>query len=279
MILRLAFLLLALTALSCAAAEQVLLWPGKPPRALDNPPPEEVTPEGRIKVVSQPSISVYLLPRDKSTGLAIIMCPGGGYGLLDWVTHVEGSAACLVPEGIAVIGLKYRTCKPYPVSREIRDIALLDVQRAVRLVRSRAAEWNINPKKIGVAGYSAGADLAMHLAGNFDYGQPESPDPVERVSCRPDFVVGCSTWHWRETKSPYRFRRDTPPVFLVHATNDGLPGKDGKIAGAPIQLPKEIRAQLEELGVPVRMAIFEEGGHGVGNLIPARYKNGFPGAQ
>lgn len=257
----------------------ILLWPDKAPQALDNAPPEIVSPEGRIKRVSIPSISVYLPPKDKCTGVAMIMLPGGGYGGLDWVTHVAGSAACLVPEGIAVIGLKYRLCNPYPVSREIQKLALLDAQRAVRLVRSRAAEWNIHPHKIGVAGYSAGANLTMYLAGHFDGGDPNATDPVERVSCRPDFVVGCATWHWRETKSPFVFRKDSPPTFLVHASNDGVPNKEGRIGGAPIQLPKEIKMQLEQLGVPVRLEIFNEGGHGVGNLIPTRYRHGFPGAQ
>ena len=257
----------------------ILLWPGGPPQAVANPPPEQVAPEGRIKVISTPTISVYLPPEEKRTGMAIIMCPRGGYGGVDWVTHVVGAATCLNPEGIAVIGLKYRTCIPYPVNRDIRKIALLDAQRAVRLVRSRAAEWKLDPAKIGVAGYSAGANLAMTLAGNFDAGDPDSPDPVERESCRPAFVVGSATWHWRETKSPFTFRKDTPPVMLVHATNDGVPGPTGKIGGAPIQLPKEIRSQLEALGVPVKMAIFDEGGHGVGNLVPTRYRHGFPGAQ
>jgi len=256
------------------------LWPGKPPMGLDGSlPPEEITPEGTIHGVSNPCISVYLPPKEKSTGLAIIMCPGGGYGGLAWSIHVKDSAICLVPEGIAVIGLKYRLCNPYPVSRDIQKIAVLDAQRAVRMVRSRAAEWNINPNKIGVAGYSAGANLAMVLAGNFDYGDPKSPDPIERISSRPDFVVGCATWHWRETKSPFVFRKDSPPTMLVHATNDGVPDKDGRIGGAPIQVPKEIKVQLETLGVPVKLDIFDDGGHGVGNLIPTRYKNGFPGAQ
>lgn len=259
--------------------EPILLWLEHLPRAIDNPPPEVVTPEGRIRVISTPTISVYLPPKGKAPCLAMIMCPGGGYGGADWVTHVVGSATCLVPEGIAVIGLKYRTCNPYPVSRDIQQIALLDAQRAVRLVRSRSDEWNIDPQQIGVAGYSAGANLAMLLAGNFDEGNFQSPDPIERVSCRPDFVVGCATWHWREKKSPFTFRKDSPPTFLVHATNDGLPREDGRIGGAPIQLPEEIKQQLEQLGVPVQMAVFDEGGHGVGNLIPARYKNGFPGAQ
>lgn len=255
------------------------LWPDRPPKALDNPPPEVVTPEGRLRVVATPSISVYLPPKEKRTGLAIIMCPGGGYGGLDWVTHVVGAATCLVPEGITVIGLKYRTCNPYPVTRDIQRIALLDAQRAVRLVRSRAAEWNLKPDRIGVAGYSAGANLTMMLAGNFDAGDPKSPDPVDRVSCRPDFVVGCATWHWREKKSPFTFRKDSPPTFLVHATNDGVDKGDGRIGGAPIELPREIKTQLQTLGVPVHLAAFNEGAHGVGNLIPARYRNGFPGAQ
>lgn len=257
----------------------ILLWPDKPPRAVDHPPPEEVTPEGRIRVISTPSISVYLPPPERRTGRAILMFPGGGYGGVDWVTHVVGSATCLVPEGIAVIGLKYRTCKPYPVNREIQQVALLDAQRAVRLVRSRAAEWGLDPDQIGVAGYSAGANLAMLLAGNFDAGDPAASDPVERFSCRPDFVVGCATWHWREKQSPFTFRPDTPPTFLVHATNDGIPGPTGQIGGAPIELPRQIRAELEQLGVPVKLVEFDEGGHGVGNLVPARWRNGFPGAQ
>lgn len=259
--------------------QPLLLWPEGPPQAIENPPSEEVTPRGSIRVISTPTISVYLPPPEKAKGRAILMFPGGGYGAMDWGTHVVGSAACLTPEGTAVIGLKYRTCNPYPVDKNIQQIALLDAQRAVRLVRHHAAEWGIDPDKVGVAGYSAGANLAMMLAGHFDEGDPEAQDPVERESSRPAFVVGCATWHWRETKSPFSFRKDTPPVFLVHATNDGLPGPNGKIGGAPIQLPYEIRDQLQALGVPVEMAVFDEGGHGVGNLIPARYRNGFPGVQ
>jgi acetyl esterase/lipase len=257
----------------------LLLWSEKPLRAVENPPEEEVTPEGRIRMVSTPSISVYLPAKEKNSGMAIIMLPGGGYGGLDWVTHVVGSAKCLLPEGIAVIGLKYRTSPPHDVDRDIQQIALLDAQRAVRMVRHHAKTWNIDPQRIGVAGYSAGANLAMLLAGNFEAGDPRANDPIEHESSRPDFVVGCATWHWRELKSPFKFRKDSPPTLLVHATNDGVPNNEDKIGGAPIQMPREIKSQLETLHVPVRMLEFAEGGHGVGNLIPARYKNGFPGAQ
>lgn len=262
-----------------ATPRPIALWPEGPPLAIKNPPPEEVTPEGRIRIISDPSISVYLPPPEKANGRAILMFPGGGYGMMDWGTHVAGSAACLNPEGVAVIGLKYRTCNPYPVDRNIQKIALLDAQRAVRLVRHHAAKWGIDPDQLGVAGYSAGANLAMMLAGNVDGGDPGAADLIERESCRPAYIVGCATWHWRETKSPFTFRSDTPPVFLVHATNDGLPGPNGKIGGAPIHLAYEIRDQLRALGIPVEVAVFDDGAHGVGNLIPARYRNGYPGSQ
>jgi hypothetical protein len=106
---------------------------------------------------------------------------------------------------------------------------------------------NLDTHKVGVVGYSAGANLAMNLAANFDAGDPDAADPVERLSSRPDFVVGLATWHWRKKESPFHFVKDTPPVFLVHATNDGIGG------GAPIELPRAIKTDLENLGVPVHM--------------------------
>jgi acetyl esterase/lipase len=179
-----------------------------------------------------------------------------------------------LPKGVAVIGLKYRTRPPNQgTNAEIQAITLLDVKRAVRLVRHRSHEWNLDEHQIGVAGYSAGANLAMNLAANFDSGDRDAADAIERKNSRPDFVVGLATWHWRQKESPFKFREQTPPVFLVHAANDGIGG------GAPIELPRAIKADLEKLGVPVRLEIFDEGAHGVGNLIPQRVKNGFPPAK
>jgi acetyl esterase/lipase len=223
-------------------------------------------------MVSVPSISVYAPPQPN--GMALIVCPGGGYGALDWRTHVVFAADYFLPKGVTVIGLKYRTRPPYHVDNPgIQEIALLDAKRAVRLVRARAKEWHIDPHKIGIVGYSAGANLAMNLAANFDPGDKQSADPIERQSSRPDFAVGLATWHWRQKTSPFKFGPNTPPVFLVHATNDGLKG------GAPIELPQAIAADLRKLGVPVHFAVFDEGAHGVGNLIPQRVKNGFPPAK
>lgn len=250
------------------------LWPDKPPQFLENAPAEVTEDRGTIHNVTVPSISLFLPPAEKRTGMAIIVCAGGGYGGLDWKTHVIYAAGVFNPKGVAVIGLKYRLCPPHKVDNAgIQALTLLDAKRAMRLVRQRAAEWGVDPHQIGIAGYSAGGNLAMNLAANFDAGSPSASDPVERQSSRPDFAVGLATWHWRQKESPFTFGKDTPPVFLVHATNDGISG------GAPIEMPKDIKEDLEKLGVPVKMAIFDQGAHGVGNLIPQRVKNGFPPAK
>jgi acetyl esterase/lipase len=256
------------------AADTIPLWPGKPPQFLENAPSEITEAKGTIRNVTVPSITLFLPPADKRTGMAIIVCAGGGYGALDWKTHVEYAADVFNAKGVAIIGLKYRLRPPHKLDNAgIQALTLLDAKRAVRLVRQRAAEWGLDPHRIGIAGYSAGGNLSMNLAANFDAGDPQSADPIERVSSRPDFAVGLATWHWRQKESPFVFHKDTPPVFLVHATNDGITG------GAPIEMPKQIKADLEKLGVPVRMEIFDEGSHGVGNLIPQRVKNGFPPAK
>lgn len=254
--------------------DPIRLWPGDPPRAVANAPAEKVEANAHIRFVSVPTITPYLPPPEKRTGRAIIICAGGGYGALDWKTHVVDAAQVFNPKGVAVIGLKYRLRPPNgPKNEDIQAIALLDAKRAARMVRERAVEWGIDPRQVGVAGYSAGGNVAMNLAANFDAGDASAPDPIERQSSRPDFAVGLATWHWRQKESPFRFPKDAPPVFLVHATNDGIGG------GAPIEMPRAIKADLEKLGVPVRMVEFDEGGHGVGNLIPQRVQHGFPPAK
>ena len=249
----------------------VPLWPDRPPQFLEGAPAEFVGGNGSIKNVTVPALVVFPASNEKRTARALIICAGGGYGSLDWKTHVVYAAQVFNPLGVTVFGLKYRLRPPHRLTNEgIQALTLLDAKRAVRLVRHRAEEWGINPHQIGIAGYSAGGNLAMNLAANFDLGDPQASDPIDRLSSRPDFAVGLATWHWRQKESPFHFRPETPPVFLVHATNDGVPG------GAPIEMPKAIAVDLEKLGVPVKMAIFEQGAHGVGNLIPQRVKRGYP---
>jgi len=249
------------------APSPVLLWPDKLPGFVENAPAENTTANGHIDNVSIPSITAYLPPEGKGNGTAIIICPGGSYRLLDWNTHVLATSQVFNAKGIAVIGLKYRTNPPNKIYSENRGIPLMDVQRAVRTVRSRAAEWKIDPARVGVLGYSAGANLAVTSAEQFDEGKSGAEDPVERLSCRPDFVVACSVWHWKQTASPFQFSKNTPPLFMVHAADDKI---------APVELPQAIKAQLEALGVPVQLEVYDKGGHGVGHLSSRWVAQGLP---
>jgi predicted esterase len=249
--------------------EPILLWPDKPPQFLENAAPEVIKDNKTIQSVSVPTITPYLPPKENRNDMAIVVCAGGGYGGHAWKTHVVFAAQVFNPMGVAVIGLKYRTRPPQLLPNEgIQALTLIDAKRALRLVRHRAAEWGINPAKVGVAGYSAGANLAMNLAANHDLGYPAATDPIERLSSRPAFAVGLGTWHWRNSENPFVFKPNSPPVYFVYATTD-----------KPIEIATNIVADLKELGVPAHLNIHEEGGHGVGNLIPQRMKNGFPGAQ
>lgn len=270
-------LLLTLFALHAALAGEpaaIPLWPDKPPQFLAGAPKEVRDENGRIRNVTIPAIVPFLPPAGSGKSRAIIVCAGGGYGALGWKTHVQYAADVFNPLGVAVIGLKYRLRPPHKLDNAgIQALTLLDAKRAVRLIRHRAKEWGIDPNQIGIAGASAGGNLAMNLAANFDLGDPKATDPIERLSSRPDFAVGLATWHWRKKESPFVFSKNTPPVYLVHATNDGLKG------GAPIELPRQIKRDLTALGVPVHMDEFPMGAHGVGNLIPQRVKRGYPPAR
>ncbi len=249
--------------------EPVLLWSGKPPQFMENAAPEVIKDNQTIQSVSVPTITPYLPPADKRNGMALVVCAGGGYGGHAWKTHVVYAAEVFNPMGIAVIGLKYRTRPPHKLDNAgIQALTLIDAKRAMRFVRHHAAEWGIDPAKVGVAGYSAGANLAMNLAANFDLGDPQANDPIDRLSSRPDFAVGLGTWHWRKPENPFVFKANSPPVFLVHATTD-----------KPVEIATNIVADLKKLGVPARLDLFEEGGHGVGNLIPTRVQHDFPGAR
>lgn len=246
------------------------LWPDHPPEFVEAAPEETVDKSGNIENVSTPAITVYLPPKGQSTGLALIVCPGGSYRLLGWTTHVALTASYFNARGIAVIGLKYRTSPPNKISPTDRSIPLMDLKRAIRTVRSHAAEWNIDPHKIGVLGFSAGANLALTVAGQFDEGDTQSGNPIERLDSRPDFVIGCSVWHWRQKTSPFTFPKNAPPVFLLHATDDAI---------APVELPQAIAKQLEDLGVPVHLEVYKDGGHAVGHLIPRRIEQNSPATK
>jgi acetyl esterase/lipase len=224
-----------------------------------------VGPTKLITNVTRPTLTVYRPPKDKNTGTAMVICPGGGYWDLYWELEGEEVAAWLNSLGMTGIILKYR------VPRRAGDVRgepapgpLLDAQRAVSLVRSRAKEWGINPQRIGMVGFSAGGHLALATATSFDKRMYEPIDAVDKVSSRPDFAVLCYSGYLkakdRDEISPgIHIAADTPPIFLAHANDDSE-----KVGGSNAEHSAFMYIALKRANVPVELHIFANGNHDFG---------------
>jgi acetyl esterase/lipase len=229
------------------------LYPGDPPNYLASAPAESVDPPNSvISNVSVPTLRRYPVDESKSSGVAFIAFPGGGYNVLDMERAATALAARLGPLGISVFGLKSRVGGG---SSDARRDALLDAERALRLTRSHAAEWRLDPSRIGTVSWSAGSHLALTLAGRFDSGDPTSGDPVERTSSRPDFMgVMCA---WEDRESPFSFTSSTPPIYLCHAQDD---------TDAPIADSQAVEQQLQAAGTLEHLEVYATGGHEAFNV-------------
>lgn len=260
--LRLCLPLLAgvLTTSFAGAAEELPLWPGEAPGALGD------------RAADRPTLTAYFPPAERATGAAIVICPGGGYHTL--APHEgEPYARFLNERGIAGFVLKYRLGPAYH-----HPVMLQDVSRAIRLVRSRASEWKLDPHRIGVMGSSAGGHLASTAVTHFDEGRPEDPDPVERVSSRPDLGVLCYAvitmgphTHAgskrnllgenppaeleRKMSSELQVSAATPPCFLWHTWEDTV---------VPVENALLFAEALRRNGVRFDLHICERGRHGIG---------------
>ena len=243
--------------------------------------------------VVNPEIAVYLPQSKNATGQAVILCPGGGYRLLSYDNHVEGTdvARYLNSIGIAAIVLKYRL--PNPLSSvEPHKTPLLDAQRAMRMVRFHAKKWAVNPDRIGIMGFSAGGHLASTVATHFDAGNSGAKDSIEQMSCKPNFMVlmfpvisfSDSTLHTRSKEkllgvdatkelSTYysnelHVTASTPPSFIVHAQDDSIVSYKHSVLMYQALCKKHIPSELH---------ILSEGGHGFGlsssNRHIASWKN------
>ena len=266
---------LSLAPASRAADEpQVMtLWPGKVPgdygrigaERVRDPADSPTRTATWITNVTKPTITVFLPPKEKNTGAAMVVCPGGGYWNLAWDLEGTEVAAWLNSVGMAGIVLKYRVPRrggqPEPLPA---PGPLLDSQRAMSLVRSRAAEFGIDPKRIGIVGFSAGAHLALATAMNFDKRGYEPIDDIDKVSCRPDFAVGVYPGYVVPNNddttvlAPYMRvppPAGTPPIFLVHANDDTM---------AFSQHSAAMYLALRRAGVPVELHIYAQGEHGFG---------------
>jgi acetyl esterase/lipase len=252
----------------------------------DAPKVEMLWPRGAPGAVGtedrdRPTLTVYLPPADKATGTAVVACPGGGYGALA-VDH-EGKAVAewLNEHGVAAFVLKYRLGPRYH-----HPAPLQDAQRALRTVRARAAEWGVDPKRVGIWGFSAGGHLASTAATHFDDGKSDADDPIERAGCRPDFAVLCYPVitlegpyaHMGSRKNLLGDKPDeklveslcndrqvtpqTPPTFLFHTNED---------SGVPPENSILFYMALRKAKVPAELHVYEKGRHGVG-LADGKYR-------
>jgi acetyl esterase/lipase len=215
--------------------------------------------------VTKPTLTVYPPPSGMNTGTAMIVCPGGGYHALYWELEGEEVAAWLNSQGMTGIILKYRCPRrPGDVKGEPPLGPLMDAQRAVSIVRSKAAEWGIDPKRIGTVGFSAGGHLAVATAISFEKRTYEPVDDVDKVSCRPDFAVGCYSGYLKakdkyEVPSTIQIPVDTPPIFLAHSNDD-----TSKIGGSDPENSAGMYLALKKAGVPAELHIFASGSHDFG---------------
>ena len=244
------------------AQDKITLWPSGAPLA-----------KGK-EDVDQPTLTVYPAPAANSSGTAIVVCPGGGYRHLAMGHEGEEIANWLNSIGISAFVLKYRIA-PYQ-----HPAPLLDAQRAIRTVRSRAGEWGIDPAKIGVLGFSAGGHLASTLATHFDDGDSKAADAIDRVGCRPDFAVLCyavisftdeaithkgsitnllgpepSKEMLELLSNEKQVTSKTPPTFLWHTGEDKGVKPDNSV---------QFYLACVRAGVPAELHIYEKGPHGIG---------------
>ena len=217
---RLAILTLATAMATFAADPQVvLLWPAGAPGSEGKTGDEVVrvvNGENVVNNVHKPSIVVYLPAMEKGTGAAVVIAPGGGHSDL-WADH-EGHnvAKWLRDNGVAGIVVKYRLARQKESTYTVEGHAFPDMLRAIRVVRSRAAEWGIDPARVGVMGFSAGGELAALAATRYDEGNQSAADPVDRLSSKPAFQALI----YPAIPKDMKLSVETPPAFLLCGEND-----------------------------------------------------------
>jgi acetyl esterase/lipase len=267
------------TVSSVVAEEQPLvleLWPGAVPNEepgiigdeevvmspkLDRTKVEVTESTRMIANVTRPSISVYRPPEEKNTGTAVVICPGGGYWNLYWELEGEEVATWLNSLGITGIVLKYRVPRrPDEPEREPARRPLQDAQRAMSLVRSKAADWGIDPDRIGMIGFSAGGHLAIATATRFGERAYLSQDEVDEISCRPNFAILAYPGYLKskdkdELAPGIHIPPETPPVFLVHGGDDLI---------SPPQHSIVMYLALKQANVPAELHIYANTAHDFG---------------
>jgi endo-1,4-beta-xylanase len=227
------------------------LWskgaPGSEARAAE---PEKVDGTN-VSNVHNPTITPFIPPADKATGVAVLIAPGGGHSKLCLGHEGYALAQWFQERGIAAFVLKYRLAREPGSTYTIQDHAMADTRRALRTIRSRAQEWGVKPDHLGVMGFSAGGELAAFAAMQNDPGDAKSADPVERASCRPDFQALI----YPGTSGLFTVEKGMPPLFIACGYSDRP-----DIAEGMAQLYLKYKAA----GVKAELHIYANAGHGFG---------------
>lgn len=262
-------LILFLFMVQLASAQEVLpLYPDSIPNS-----------KGNLVVDERPTLQIYLSSKEAANGTSVIIFPGGAYSFLAYAEEGTAIAKAFVQRGIAAFIVKYRLPKNQTMQNKSFG-PLMDAQQAIKLIRSKASSWGIDPKKIGVIGYSAGGHLASTLGTHFD--QSYIPNP-ENISLRPDFMIlvypvismADSLTHMgsrisllgmepskervRLFSNELRVTKDTPPTYLTHAGDDALVDVNNSIV---------FYQALQQKGVDAEMHLFPKGNHGFTQKLP-----------
>lgn len=242
-----------------AAAENqtIRLWPGPAPGEQGAIEAEKAD-EQRVTNVSEPTLTVFPAPREKATGAGLVIAPGGAYTFLSWSLEGIEIARWFNNVGVTAFILKYRV--PGRSFDAGHRLPLMDAQRAVSLVRSRAKEWDLDPAKIGFLGFSAGGHLGANLESNYEQRAYDAVDAADKTSCRPDFTVLIYPGGLTDPKDPARLAaemhlsKETPPTFIAVAADDrGSAGNSMRFFQA-----------LQAASVPSELHVYAAGGHGFG---------------
>jgi acetyl esterase/lipase len=254
-----------LCSLAVAAERPVIdVWPGRAPGETKEIGPEENRPPQakqradvqRLTNVSKPTLTLYQPPDGKRNGAAVVICPGGGYSILAWDLEGTEIAEWLNSVGVTAAVLKYRV--PRRDGDTENKLPLMDAQRAMSLLRSKASELGIDAKRLGILGFSAGGHLAGATCLKYNQRQYDKIDAVDDVSSRPDFGVLIYAAYLADQngnlRPEYQPTKDTPPMFFAFAMDDRVP-VEGSFA---------LAKALKSVGVPAELHMYDSGGHGFG---------------
>lgn len=243
--------ILALPALAADLPQALPLWPNGAPGSEARAAEPEKMEQSNVTNVHNPSITPFLPAKDKATGVAVIIAPGGGHSKLCLGHEGYALGQWMADHGIAAFVLKYRLAREPGSAYTIQEHAMADARRAIRTVRTRAADWGIKPDRIGIMGFSAGGELAAFAAMQSDAGKAEAADAIERASSRPDFQALI----YPGTSGLFHAEKGMPPLFIACGYGDRPDIAEGMAT---------LYLNYKKAGVPAELHIYSNAGHGFG---------------